>query len=474
MLESAQAAHPLQRRLGWAFAAVLAVVITLALAVFDTARRALESGERVARSREVLQALGGVEISLLRAESATRAFVITGDAAFVADRDAALAALRARTGTLRRLTADNASQQARWEALRARLDGRAEVLERLAAARRSGGAGAARAFLQSVFPRGATGAIPALLAEMGEEEGRRLERNARSETRAYTAAAGAGLLLTAAFVLVFSLGYAAVRRQVAETVKLNADLARRTGEAEAANAELESFSYSVSHDLRAPLRALDGFSRILADDHGRGLDGEGTRLVEVIRGNARKMGQLVDGLLDFARLGKKPLAVSALDMTALARDAWEELRAAHPEGEAALDLAPLPAATGDATLVRQVFANLLSNALKYARKDRPARIEVRGRAEGGERVYCVADNGVGFDMKYYDKLFGVFQRLHAASEYPGTGVGLAIVQRVVLRHGGRVWAEGKVGEGAAFWFSLPARAPLRREIPDIQNGRGAA
>jgi signal transduction histidine kinase len=278
--------------------------------------------------------------------------------------------------------------------------------------------------------------------------------------------------LLTAYVLILALGGAAIvlalriaagRRRAAGDRSMKAELERRvaerTAQLDAANKELEAFSYSVSHDLRAPLRAIDGFSQMLLDDFAEPLGGEGARRLDVIRDNSRKMARLIDDLLDFARLGRKPLAFSAIDMTALAREVYRELRAAQPEGEAEFHLAALPTSWGDPALLRQVFANLLSNALKYVGKERVPRIEVSGRAEGAECVYCVKDNGVGFDMAYYDKLFGVFQRLHSEKEFSGTGVGLAIVQRVVTRHGGRVWAESKQDQGSSFYFSLPKAGP---------------
>jgi len=277
--------------------------------------------------------------------------------------------------------------------------------------------------------------------------------------------------LLTAYVLILALGAAAIllalriaagRRRAEDDRRMKVELERRvaerTAQLDAANKELEAFSYSVSHDLRAPLRAIDGFSQMLVEDFAGPLGGEGARRLDVIRDNSRRMGQLIDALLDFARLGKKPLAFSAIDMTALAREVYRELRAVQPEGEAEFDLAALPTGWGDSALLRQVLANLLSNALKYAGKDRVQRIEVSGRADGAENVYCVKDNGVGFNMAYYDKLFGVFQRLHTEKEFSGTGVGLAIVQRVVARHGGRVWAESAPDRGASFYFSLPQAA----------------
>jgi signal transduction histidine kinase len=243
----------------------------------------------------------------------------------------------------------------------------------------------------------------------------------------------------------------------AEVLRLNSELERRvqqrTAELEHANRELESFSYSVSHDLRSPLRAIDGYSQILQEDYGEGLDDEGRRLLRVVRDSAQHMARLIDDLLSFSQLGRKPLAVSPLDMAKLATEVVAELSQLHPN--ARIELGPLPPVSGDRSLLRQVWINLVSNALKYsAQRERPY-VEIGGREDEGEKVFWVRDNGAGFDMRYKDKLFKVFQRLHRADEFEGTGVGLAIVQRVVTRHGGRVWAESGIGEGAVFRFALP-------------------
>ncbi len=238
------------------------------------------------------------------------------------------------------------------------------------------------------------------------------------------------------------------------TVLDDTERKRAREEIQAANQELESFSYSVSHDLRAPLRAVDGFARIIEEDYGGRLDDEGRRLLGVVRASSRHMGQLIDDLLDFSRLGRLAIDKRRVDMEALAREVAAEL----PASSARVEIAALPPAHADRALLRQVWSNLLGNALKYSGKRPDARVEVGGREEAAEAVYWVRDNGVGFDMRYAQKLFGVFQRLHGMDEFPGTGVGLAIVQRVVSRHGGRVWAEGRVGEGACFHFALPRQA----------------
>jgi PAS domain S-box-containing protein len=248
------------------------------------------------------------------------------------------------------------------------------------------------------------------------------------------------------------------KRLEIETLKLNEALKRRSSELEATNKELESFSYSVSHDLRSPLRAIDGFSLMLEEDYNERLDDEGRRMLRVVRDNAAQMARLIDDLLAFSRLGRKPVASAAIDMTGLAREALTEVLQGMDSAARGVALEELPPGIGDRALLRQVWINLIGNAVKYSGKQPEPNIRISGRTEGNERVYCVTDNGVGFDMRYYDKLFGVFQRLHAASDFQGTGVGLAIVQRIVTRHGGRAWAEGKLGEGASFFFALPVEA----------------
>jgi signal transduction histidine kinase len=246
-----------------------------------------------------------------------------------------------------------------------------------------------------------------------------------------------------------------------ENVQAYADLERRvrdrTTELEAANRELESFSYSVSHDLRAPVRAIGSFCTLMREDHEPALDAEARRKLGVIESEAERMGALIEGLLGFSRSGRSALKPSHLDMTEIASTVFERLTAAQdvrPE----LKLGSLPGATGDRTLIEQVWTNLLSNAIKFSSKKRNALIEVTGACIQGECAYAVKDNGAGFDPKYAANLFGVLQRLHNEGDFPGTGVGLALVQRIVTRHGGRVAAESVPGSGATFRFTLPVAA----------------
>jgi signal transduction histidine kinase len=271
--------------------------------------------------------------------------------------------------------------------------------------------------------------------------------------RLLTAYALVGLISCALAYLI--LRFITDRRQAENEIRnLNKDLAERSLEVEAANKELEAFSYSVSHDLRAPLRSVDGFSRILLDEHASQLSEDGQRFLRRVRENAVNMGQLIDDLLTFSRLSRQPLKKQNVVTADLARQVLDELKQEQNGRRVDASVSDLPQCNGDPKLLKQVFVNLLSNAFKYTRKREVARIEVGSEKINGETVYFVKDNGAGFNMKYADKLFGVFQRLHRSEEYEGTGVGLAIVQRVVHRHGGRIWAEAAIDKGASFYFTL--------------------
>ena len=232
-------------------------------------------------------------------------------------------------------------------------------------------------------------------------------------------------------------------------------VAERTTELETANKELEAFSYSIAHDLRAPLRAIDGFTRILVEDHLPAGDARARHVADVVRKETRRMALLIDGLLAFSRLSRVAIQPAPIDMNALAASVYDELASPRDRRRIDFHVDALPRALGDPVLIRQVLVNLVSNAIKFSSKKERACIEIGGREAEHEAVYFVRDNGLGFDMHYAGKLFGVFERLHSEQEIEGTGVGLAIVQRVITRHGGRVWAEGLVDRGATFYFSLP-------------------
>ena len=245
------------------------------------------------------------------------------------------------------------------------------------------------------------------------------------------------------------------RDELLARVHTHMELTRLRRHLEDANRELEAFSYSVSHDLRAPLRAIDGFSRILLEEYNEKLDPEGRRLLNVVRDNTVKMGLLIDDILKFSRAGRLELNFAEIDMEELAHSVMEELKPGAVGRKLRVKISPLPRLSGDRAMLHQVFVNLLSNAIKFTRTREEAVIEVGSHIENNEAVYFVRDNGAGFDMQYADKLFGVFQRLHSESEFEGTGIGLAIVKRIVTRHGGHVWARSEPDKGATLYFALP-------------------
>jgi two-component system NtrC family sensor kinase len=243
-------------------------------------------------------------------------------------------------------------------------------------------------------------------------------------------------------------------------------LAQRTAQLEAANEELQELSYAISHEMRTPLRALDGFSHMLQEKHADAFDEESRRMLQVLRDNAQYQGRLVDDILRFLALGRQKLDYRANDIGAMATEIFTEFRAAAPERNLRLEIVgSLPMAWGDRSMLRQVLRNLLTNAIHFTPAERDAVIEIAATAGDGEDVFHVRDHGLGFDMRYAHKLFRVFERVHSKGDHGGTGMGLAIVKRIVDRHGGRVWAEGREGEGATFHFALPKEADATAQRP---------
>jgi light-regulated signal transduction histidine kinase (bacteriophytochrome) len=246
---------------------------------------------------------------------------------------------------------------------------------------------------------------------------------------------------------------------------LNASLERkveqRTHQLQVANKELEAFSYSVSHDLRAPLRAINGYARMLEEDYGHTLDHDGKRLLTTVQKNAIQMGSLIDDLLAFSRLGRKDVQKTKINMAVMVKNVADELMIemkTHPH--VTINISSY--AVADSTLIRQVWINFIANAIKYSSKKEDPKIEIQEQVEDDRIIYSVKDNGIGFDMAYAHKLFGVFQRLHSAEEFEGTGVGLAIIKRIIDKHGGTVWAQSERNQGATFFFALPSQQYLNK------------
>ncbi len=242
------------------------------------------------------------------------------------------------------------------------------------------------------------------------------------------------------------------QRHALETLVGQLNTANR--QLELVNQELETFSYSISHDLRAPLRAIDGFSKMLAELLGEDINADAQRYLDTVHDNVHQMNDLIDGLLQFSRLAFQPFANRKIEMKELAQYVVDDLLAVQPDRRVDVSLADLPPAWGDPLFIKQVFENLIQNAFKFSRNRETTRVEIGFLAHGKQTAYFVRDNGAGFDMRYAEKLFGVFQRLHSVTEFEGAGVGLANVRRIILRHGGEVWAEAQVDQGATFYFTL--------------------
>ena len=461
-IESAKAYASVQRKVTVGFGVAIAFLIVIAVVAYRNAQGYVETNGWVAHSYQVLAKLSVIVSRLNEAESQQRAYLITGDNHYLQWRDSMFAEVGKDVADLRKLTADHPAQQQRIPDLEKKIAFRLETMEGTRRLRETQGIEAVAQRIMSGVGPAAMDGITAVLQTMEAEERRLLERRVAQVKQD----ADSLLKISAVVVLVVFLFLTwllrVIRRHMIERKRaehaiwnLNADLQQQTRQLEAANKELEGFSYSVSHDLRAPLRAIDGFAQMLHEDYRSRLDSEALRYIDVIRGNSKRMANLIDDLLALSRLSRQVVSKAEVDMTQLVQEVIDEVRPQQGAETAKIELGALPPAKADRALLRQVWLNLLSNALKYSAKSPNPVIEVSGRQDSVDSIYSVKDNGVGFSMEYAGKLFGVFQRLHRPEEFSGTGVGLAIVQRLVTRHGGRVWAEGALNKGARFSFSLP-------------------
>ena len=414
-----------------------------------------ESSNAVEETYLVIESLHQILLDVKDAESAQRGYLLTGHADFLLAHDAVAQRLAGRIATLRERTLGHLKQQEEIPVLQDMIMSRmaalaegiamfkAPILDRKQVIDLIQGQGASSMATLHVQ-------VHRMLAAEENELKRRaalVSGNAASSRQWIFF----GNLFAVALLLY---GVWAILREVDQRRIAQRDTQKSMAQLELTNKELESFSYSVSHDLRSPLRAIDGYSRILQEDYAEKLDDEGRRILSVVRDSSKKMGMLIDDLLTFSKLGRKPVELRKIDMNELVEEVWRDV-AAHTDQVPAFKKEYLPPCCGDRALVRQVLFNLLSNAVKYSSTVSNPAIDMFATEEEHETIYSVRDNGVGFDMRFYDKLFGVFQRLHSESEFPGTGVGLAIVKRVVVRHGGRVWAKSEPAKETVFNFSLP-------------------
>lgn len=432
--------------------------------------------EGVSRSEHLREALANLHTALAGAESAQIAYFLTDRQQLRDEYERLVASARAHQQAIAAYVANHADQTADFAQLDAYLDRRLALLADVTTLYEETGLSSARENVASDEGARLMSTLQAVTARMDERgEARLLERESTlSRSRELTLgsllltlAIAAGIFLTLSRGISREMAARAASEQALRELNrrmlaLNETLAQRAAEVEAANAELEAFSYSVSHDLRAPLRHIDGYVEMLKDENARELTGEAQRKLDVIADSSRRMSKLIDDLLAFSRMARLELHVEPVDLDALARLVVADLEMATRGRSIEWEIAALPPVSGDAAMLKQVLANLLGNAVKYTAPRELARIEV-GTAgeEAGKRIYYVRDNGVGFDMKHADRLFGIFQRLHRADQFDGSGIGLANVQRIIARHGGRVWAEAEPDRGATFYFALkPHEAPV--------------
>ncbi len=410
----------------------------------------------------VVEKLQSVRIDITQAETGQRGFILTGQDRHLALYEDSVSQLNQDLKDLAHLTGDNSAQEVTIEGLNPLIADRlTELAEGIEIRKRRGLQAGIEAAARANHGEKSMEVITAQIDEMRKREEKLLTRRldtAAASTRKMKIVIVGGNALGILVLLVAGvvLSQETSRRNLAEQnlKRSNESLERRTGELSETNTELESFTYSVAHDLRAPLRHIAGFSNLLLQNYGPRLDAEGLRLIWKIEEGARKMGNLVDDLLRLSKIGAQQLSIQDTSLDSLLAQVVEDFLPECKGREVEWRTGELFSVECDPALMKQVFVNLLSNAVKYTGKREHAVIQVGQTQQNGERVIFVQDNGTGFDMQYAAKLFGVFQRLHKARDFEGTGVGLAIVQRIIRKHGGRIWAEAALDQGSTFFFTI--------------------
>lgn len=413
-----------------------------------------ETSAWVDHTHRVIIQLNEVASTVTDAETYQRSYIITGQQPYLEPYTRALTSLDSKVEALKELTSDNYQQQQRINELEASVKTRLTTLADVIDKRNQEGFERAQQAIVSGRGKRQMEDIRRRVAEIETiEETLLASRKVSANASTTFTLATFGVGLTASFVLLLVVFFL-LNHQIAERREAEESVKRYADRLVAANKELEAFSYSTSHDLRAPLRHLAGYAELLQRNVAAQLDETAQRYIATIIESAHRMGKLIDHLLAFSRLGRAQIRMTDVNLGHIANEAINELQVEMKGREVALTVGELPQVTADPSLLRLVFTNLISNALKFTSKGQKAEVEIGCTERPGELIVFVKDNGAGFDMKYADKLFGVFQRLHRADEFEGTGIGLANVRRIINRHGGRTWAEGNVGVGATFYFSL--------------------
>lgn len=452
----------IERRVLAGFGLVFSGIVVISAISYRNTAVLIENSRLDTKSHELVQLLGSVGEALDAAESGHRRYLVTGDESYLTSYRTVVEQMPEYRQYLRGLTNERPEQQdlvAELEQLITRqLGEEAEAITR----REKDGYEAVRHLALSGAAKSELEQIHRLMAELDAAEQRaHLLRVAESagSTKNTIALLGLGAFLQLALL---AFVYYLIHHDVTERRRVASELQNRGELLQAANKELEAFSYSVSHDLRAPLRHIDGYAALLSKAADEALSEKARRYLQTISDSAKHMGQLIDDLLVFSRMGRQDMLRTTVNLDQLVKTVLHDLRLDLQGRTISWTMHPLPNVLGDPAMLRQVFVNLISNAVKFTATRPEAKIEIGAiRRNSGEAELFVRDNGVGFDMQYVNKLFGVFQRLHRADEFEGTGIGLANVRRIIHRHGGRTWAEGTPDQGATFYFSLPLARGLK-------------
>ncbi len=438
------------------FALVFLVLLVIAGVSFRNTNRYFENSELDARSREVLQFLNLTLLLFEESDLGLRRYLVTADPTYLTAYENARQRAPVHLAHLRDITHDHQTHEARLDRLDLVITQTLNAGEQAIALRQKRGFKGVRHLVREGIATAQLNEIRLLLDEMGKTE-RALLRSRGQEsivgTRSTVVLLSIGTVLQ---FLLLSLVYYLIRHDIDQRRRVAAELEHRGEQLEAANKELEAFSYSVSHDLRAPLRHIDGYVGLLQKGAARKIDDKGKRYLQTISESAKQMGRLIDDLLLFSRMGRAEMANTPVPLDQLVKDVLAGLQPDIQKRAVSWTIGQLPVVRADPAMLKQVFFNLIANALKFTETRELAKIEVGSiLSHDGDAVLYVRDNGVGFDMQYVDKLFGVFQRLHRSEEFEGTGIGLANVRRIIHRHGGKTWAEGALDKGATFYFTLP-------------------
>jgi signal transduction histidine kinase len=458
-------------------AAFAGALVLLAIGAGFTYRASVdfaESAQGISHSEQLRDGLDDLYVVLTGAESAQTAYLLTARQQQREEYQRLTSAARGYLKTIAGYAAGDRDQAADLAELKTQVERRLQLLDEAIGLYDENGLSSAREAVASGEGAQKMRAILAATTRMNDRGESVLLQRESTLARTRQLTLGSLLLTLAVAAGIFLALFRGISREMAaraeaeqvlrernrEILALNSELAQRAGEVEAVNRELEAFSYSVSHDLRAPLRHIDGYLEMLIDQEGAALSDDAKRHLDVIADSSRHMSGLIDDLLAFSRMGRTELHVERVELEPLVREVIESLEMGTRGREIEWRIEPLPAVRADFSMLRQIFANLLGNAVKYTQRRDAALIEIGcAGEEEGRQVFFVRDNGVGFDMKHAGKLFGLFQRLHHADQFEGTGIGLANVRRIVARHGGTVWAEAEPGRGATFYFSLEAAPP---------------